>query len=208
MRIIGGIEIKEGDELEILGRTYVLTIQDDLAGEFTVWADKNSFMRIYATPNFDNIKGVPIQINYDCYDIAVDSYEGKINGYDHYKQIVKDKVEKLLTSLPKCKCVLDTEIGMCVPIDVKGQNFYICTRCHGTIGRDENGRKDILTNVRVIEELNEILGEYFDEKSQELNLKSGDISPDQSFVLDNAIEKIADVVIQWATQNKEEEKEK
>lgn len=207
MRIIGGIEIKEGDELEILGKTYVLAIQNELSGELAVWKDKHSFMMIYATPNFE-IEGIPFQIDYDCYNIALGRYECKIDNYDHYKQIVKEKAEKLLTNLPKCKCVLGKEIGTCVPIDMKGQNFYICTRCSGTIGKDEHGRKYILTNVRVIEELNEILGEYFDEKSQELNLKSGDISPDQSFVLDNAIEKIADVVIQWAIQNKEEEKEK
>lgn len=204
MRIIGGIEIKEDDELEILGRTYVLNIQDDLAGKFAVWADKNSFMRIYATPNFD-CEGVPIQLDYDCYNIAVDSYEGKIDSYDHYKQIVKEKAEKLLANLPKCKCVPGKEVGMCVPVDIEGFDFYLCTRCSGIIGKDEKGRKDILTKNIVVEELNEMLDRYFEEKSQELALKHGDISPDQTFVLDDAIEKIAGVIIHWASQNKEDE---
>ena len=187
-----------------MGRKYVLNIQDDLAGEFAVWSDENSFMRIYATPNFE-IKGVPVQLEYDCYLIAVDGYEGEINGYDQYKQIVKEVAEKLLTNLPKCKCVLGKEVGKVVPINIKGSDFYICTRCSGTIGKDEKGRKDILTNEIVTEELNKMLDRYFEEKSQELMLKHGDISPDQSFELDGAIAKIADVVIQWAIQNKEEQ---
>lgn len=203
MRTIGGVEIKEGDELEILGKTYVLHIQDDLAGEFAVWSDKNSFMRIYATPNFE-IEGVPVQLDYDCYNITVDGYEGKIDGYEHYKQIVKETAERLLANLPKCKCMSGKEIGIHVPVDIEGFDFYLCTRCSGIIGKDEKGRKDILTNERVVEELNEMLDRYFEEKAQELMLKHGDISPDQTFVLDNAIEKIADVVIQWATQNQED----
>lgn len=202
MRTIGGVEIKEGDELEILGRTYVLYIQDDLAGEFVVWSDKNGFMRIYATPNFE-VEGVPVQIDYDCYNIAVDSYEGKIDGYDHYKQIVKEKVEKLLANLSKCKC-LSKDVGTHVPVDIEGFDFYLCTRCSGIIGKDEKGRKDILTKERVVEELNDTLDKYFEEKSQELLLKHGDISPDQTFVLDDAIEKIAGVVIKWTAQNQED----
>lgn len=199
MRTIGSIEIKEGDKLEILDRTYVLSIQDDLAGEFAVWSDENSFMRIYATPNFE-VEGVPVQLDYDCYNITVGGYEGKINGYEHYKQIVKEVAEKLLKNLPKCKCV-SKEVGTRIPIDIIGYDFYICDHCSGTIGKDEK-RKDILTNERVVEELNEMLDRYFEEKSQELLLKHGDISPDQTIELDNAIEKIADIIIQWAIQDK------
>jgi hypothetical protein len=201
MRTIGGVEIKEGDELDILGKIYVLNIQDDLAGEFAVWS--NGFMRIYATPNFE-IEGVPVQIDYDCYNIAVNCYEGKIDSYEHYKQIVKEKTENLLVNLSKCKCMPGKEVGVSVPVDIEGFDFYLCTRCSGIIGKDEKGREDILTTERVVEEVNEMLDRYFEEKSQELMLKHGDISPDQTFVLDDAIEKIAGVIIQWAAQNQED----
>lgn len=55
----------------------------------------------------------------------------------------------------------------------------------------------------VVEELSQIIARYFEEKAQEIKSKSGDMSPEQNFELDNAIEKIADIVIQWAEQNQE-----
>lgn len=202
MKTIGDVEIKVGDNLDILGKTYVLHIEEELSGEHVVWIEENSFMRIYATPNFE-IDGVPMQVDYDTYNIAIDGYYGKIRSYDHYKQIVKEMAEKLLTTLKKCECVLGEEVGMCVPIDIKGSNFYICTRCSGTIGKDEYGRKDILTKERVVEEVNGMFDRYFAEKAQELRLKNGDISPDQAFDLDDAIKKIAGMVMQWAAQNQD-----
>lgn len=202
MKTIGGVDIVIGDKLDILGKTYVLHIEDELSGEHVVWADEKNFMRIYATPEFE-IDGVPMQVDYDCYNIATDGFYGKIRSYDHYKQIVKEMAEKLLTNLNKCECVLGENVGTCVPINVEGSNFYICTRCSGTIGKDERGRKDILTKERIVEELGETLDRYFEEKAQELRLKNGDIGPDQSLVLDGAIEKIADVVVHWGAQNQE-----
>lgn len=201
MAAIGGIEIKEGDEFEILGKTYVLHIEDDLGGELAVWSDKNSLMKIVATPNYD-VEGIPIQIEYDIHIIAADIYEGKINGYDHYKHIVKEKAEELLAGLPKCKCT-EAEVVTRIPIKVEGTDFYICPYCSGIIGSNEKNRKGILTKKIVIEELSKMLDGYFEEKSKECGLKCGDISPGQSFVLDDAIEKLADIVIQYVTQNKD-----
>jgi predicted nucleic acid-binding Zn ribbon protein len=180
----------------------MLHVEEELSGEHVVWIDEKSFMRIYATPNFE-IDGVSINVDYDCYNIATDGFHGKIRGYDHYKQIVKEMVENMLAHLPECKCVLGKEVGVCVPISVEGSSFYICTRCSGTIGKEEHGRTDILTKERVVEEVGRMIDRYFEEKSAELRLKNGDISPGQSFELDNVIEKLVDVVIQWAAQNQE-----
>lgn len=140
MGTMGGIEIIEGDKLEIFGETYVLHIENELSGEHAVWIDKNGFVRIYATPNFE-IDGVPIQIDYDSYNITTDGYYGKIDSYDHYKQIVREMVEKLLTNLPRCKCKLGSGVAKRLSINIKGSNFYICTRCSGTIGKDETVEK-------------------------------------------------------------------
>lgn len=140
MKTIGDIDVVVGDKLDILGKTYVLHIEDELFGEYVVWIDEKSFMRIYATPNFE-IDGVAIKVDYDIYNIATDGFHGKIRSYDHYKQIVKEMVENMLAHLPECKCVLGKEVGTCVPINVEGSNFYICTRCSGTIGKDEHRKE-------------------------------------------------------------------
>jgi predicted nucleic acid-binding Zn ribbon protein len=135
MKTIGDVDVLVGDKLEILEKTYVLHIEDELFGEYVVWIDEKSFMRIYATPNFE-IDGVAIKVDYDCYNIATDVFHGKIRSYDHYKQIVKEMVENMLVHLPECKCLLGKEVGTCVPINVEGANFYICTHCSGTLGKD------------------------------------------------------------------------
>lgn len=195
-KIIGGIEVVEGDKLEILGRTYVLHIEEELSGEHPVWIDENSVMRIWATPNYE-IEGVIIQLDYDVYNITNDCYKGEIKSYDHYKQIVKDLAEKILTTLPECKCV--DHIEKIVPIRIIGWNMYQCRQCGGIIKENQN----MLKKDDVVEELSKMMDGYFEEKAGELKLKSGDISPEQSFRIDEAVEKLADVVIQWAEQNQE-----
>jgi len=215
MRKIGGIDIVEDDELVVLGRTYVLHIQDDLAGEFVVWSDKNSLMSVYATPNWE-CEGIPFQIEYDFMTIATESYEGKIENYEHYKRIVKEKLEESFANLPKCKCVRgEPDMENYVPAVALG--FTICKFCHKVIPINnvlgektekeevpgEDADKEMLNEKKVVEELAKVIDGYFAEKAQELGLKSGDISPDQSFVLDDAIEKIARIVCKWASQNRE-----
>ena len=213
---IGGIEIKTGDKVDILGKTFVIDIECSLAGEFVVWQDENSLMRIYATPNFE-VDCIPIQVDYDTYNIAFECYEGKINNYEDYKKIVAEKIEKLLTNLPKCTCETDyLELNEYKPIEIKGYNFSICGYCSRVLGNkedikkneDKDEEKDVLNKDKVVEELNTLLDHYFEEKADELKLKYGDISPDQVFILDDSIEKIADVVRQWANQNTEEHCEK
>ena len=134
-KIVGGIEIKVGDKLEMFGRTFVLYIDYSLGGDFVVWADENSPMRVYASPNFE-IKGVPIQIDYESFNVGLGCYEGKINDYEHYKQIVKEEFEKLMKSLPnstKCGCYKYIERKQ---IKIEGWNFSICTYCGKVV--DEN----------------------------------------------------------------------
>lgn len=219
MVIMGGVDVIEGDKLEILGRIYVLDIGHNLAGDFVVWVDENSFMRIYATPNVDGIEGVSIQLDYEWCNIDTDSREVKIESYDHYKQIVKELVENMLKNLPMCKYTCDVDLESHPPIDVKGWDFDLCGCCHQIIKkgmsiekvlcveidkrveRYEN-RKCLLTKERVLEEINEMVDKYFEEKSQEIKIDYSDISVDQCVELNNVIERLADIVIKWAEQNK------
>lgn len=57
--------------------------------------------------------------------------------------------------------------------------------------------KDVIT-----EELNKIIDRYFEEKFQEFGLKSGDITPEMSIIIDDAIEKIADVIAMYIKLNR------
>jgi hypothetical protein len=218
MTDINGVDIVEGDKLEIAGRTYVLDIDHSLAGDFAVWSDEGSFLRIYATPNFDGMKGVPVQIDYDSYNIAGDCYEGEIGSYEHYKQIVKDISERHLTDLPKCDCASNKDAQKREPIEMKGWDLYLCGYCTGTLEKGNigncgqcvgiiNENQNVPKKEEVVEELSQTVDRYFEEMSQKLGLKSGDIAPEQSFAIDEAVEKLADVVIKWAEQNQELQKD-
>ncbi len=66
----------------------------------------------------------------------------------------------------------------------------------------------MLKKEEVVEELNQTVDRYFEEMSQKLGLKSGDMAPEQNFAIDEAVEKLADIVIQWAEQNQEINKKK
>lgn len=197
MTDINGIEVVEGDKLEIMGRTYILDLDHSLAGDFVVWSDEKSFLRIYATPNFDGMIGVPVQIDYDSYNITADCFEGEIDSYEHYKRIVKEIAEKLLANLPACTCA--EQLGTKVPIILKGWGMYQCRQCGGILKENQ----DMLKKEEVVEELNQTVDKYFEEMSQKLGLKSGDMSPEQSFAIDEAVEKLADIVVKWAEQNQE-----
>lgn len=61
----------------------------------------------------------------------------------------------------------------------------------------------MLNKEEVVEELNSIVDRYFEEMSQKLGLKSGDMASEQNFAIDEAVEKLAGVVVQWAEQNQE-----
>lgn len=217
MTDINGIDIKEGDKLEILGRTYVLDLDHSLAGDLVVWSDEGSFLRIYATPNFDII-GVPVQIDYDSYTITADCYECEIGDYEHYKQIVKEISERLLADMPKCDCASNKDAQKREPIEMKGWGHYLCGYCTGVLEKGNIGmcrqcegiikeNQSVLKKEEVVEELSQTVDRYFEEMSQKLGLKSGDIAPEQSFAIDEAVEKLADVVIQWAGQNQELQKD-
>ena len=217
MRTIGGIDIVEGDELKILGRTYVSHIQDDLAGEFVVWSDKNSLMSVYATPNWE-CEGIPFLVEYDYVTITTESYEGKVENYEHYKKIVKEKLEESFENLPKCSCARgDPDMVNYTPAIALG--FAICKFCHkvvtinnvigektdiGMIDREEipTEDKEILNADKVAEELNKLVDHYFEEKAKELKLDYGDMAPEQCFDLEDAITKIAHIVCKWASQNR------
>lgn len=69
-----------------------------------------------------------------------------------------------------------------------------------TIKMEGNMKKKVSKDV-IVEDLNKLLDDYFAEKSQELKLKYGDVSPDQTIILDDSIEAIAEVIVQWAKQN-------
>lgn len=62
----------------------------------------------------------------------------------------------------------------------------------------------MLNRNDIVEELNKIIDRYFEEKVQELKLKSGDMAPEQNIEIDNAVEKLADIVVQWAERNGKE----
>ncbi len=196
MAEINGINVVEGDKLEILGRTYVLDIDHSLAGDFIVWSDEGSFLRIYATPNFEII-GVPVQIDYESYNVTADCYEGEIGSYENYKKIVKEISERLLANLPVCTCA--EQLGTIVPIRMTGWDMYQCRQC----GRIIKGNQNMLKKEEVVEELSRTVDRYFEEMSQKLGLKSGDMAPEQSFAIDEAVEKLAGIVVQWAEQNQE-----
>lgn len=61
----------------------------------------------------------------------------------------------------------------------------------------------VVTKERVVGELDKLVDKYFEEMSEKLVLDYGDVDPEQCLELDDAIKKIADVVVNWAAHNKE-----
>ncbi len=137
MAKINGINVVEGDKLEIFGEVYLSEIDHMVDGDIVVWSNDKNFMRIYTTPNFESSSVMSIKIDYDGYNISNGEYQLGINGYDHYKHIVKDMSERLLSGLPRCKCAEKDIRTMCMPVNINGSSFYICTRCSGTIDDKE-----------------------------------------------------------------------
>ncbi len=107
-----------------------------------------------------------------------------------------------MTKLPECTCV--EQLGSIIPVRLKGWDLYQCRQCGGMIKENQN----MLKKEEVVEELNQTVDRYFEEMSQKLGLKSGDMAPEQNFAIDEAVEKLADIVIQWAEQNQEINKKK
>lgn len=72
---------------------------------------------------------------------------------------------------------------------INNEGKEICYKCL----KESNTMKD---------QIRDRIDSYFCDISRDLNLKNGDISPDQEIKLDTAIDTIVEVINQWIKQNK------
>lgn len=86
--------------MEIDGIIFLLTEDEDMAGELAVWYSEK--YKVLATPCFDNIP-IPVEVleideNGACSTIDTDGYEGEVNSFEQYVEIVKTLTKKILNN--------------------------------------------------------------------------------------------------------------